>query len=84
MNLWLRQVAVVARYETPRNLLRGRAMPLYLLAGLPVLVVALMVLVSNLVEESTELQTLTGGVLLHQVESVVAIRKVPIYSSIEN
>jgi len=64
MNLWLKQVAVVARYETPKNLLRGRAMPLYLLAGLPVLVVALMVLVSNLVEESTELQTLTGTAMV--------------------
>ena len=65
MNLWGRQVLVVARYETPKSLLRGRAMPLYLLAGLPVLVTALLVFVSMVIEEATELQTFTGTAMVY-------------------
>ncbi len=65
MKLWLRQVLVVARYETPKNLLRGRALPLYLLAGLPVLTVVLMVVISRLVEQAVELRTFAGAALIY-------------------
>jgi ABC-type transport system involved in multi-copper enzyme maturation permease subunit len=65
MDLWARQALVVARYETPKNLLRGRALPLYLLAGLPVLVTAALVFVSVVIEEATELQTLTGAAMVY-------------------
>ena len=49
LSLWLRQALVVARYEVPRSLLRGRALPLYLLASLPVIGTLLMLIVARLV-----------------------------------
>jgi ABC-type transport system involved in multi-copper enzyme maturation permease subunit len=65
MRLWLRQVSVVARYETPKNMLRARALPLYLLAALPLLVVALMVVISRLFDEMPELHSLAGTDLVY-------------------
>jgi ABC-type transport system involved in multi-copper enzyme maturation permease subunit len=65
MNLWLRQAAVVARYETPKSLLRGRALPLYLLAALPIFVVVLMTLWNQLGDEISELESLGGAAMVY-------------------
>jgi ABC-type transport system involved in multi-copper enzyme maturation permease subunit len=65
MNVWLRQIWAVARQEAPRNLLRGRALPLYLLAALPLLVVALLQLVRLLVSEANEMDTAAGAAMVY-------------------
>lgn len=65
MSLWLRQVAVVARHEVPRNMLRGRALPLYLLAGMPIVVTLLMLVIGSMVSEARELDTLAGTAMVY-------------------
>ena len=59
--LWLRQIAAVTRLELVKNLFALRAAPLYLLAAMPVFVVALILFVSIVFGDSPdELETMGG------------------------
>ena len=59
--LWIRQVRGVLRLEMRKNLLSFRAVPIYLLASLPLLVVCAFVLVSMIFGVPDEIQGLTGA-----------------------
>jgi len=65
MSARLGQVWAVARHETPRNLLRGRALPLYLLAALPLIVVGLLQVVRLFVTAADEMDTAEGAAMVY-------------------
>jgi hypothetical protein len=59
----LRQILAVARFETARGLFTFRALPLYLLAGLPVGVVLLLLAVFTTFGPPTEMSALSGATI---------------------
>jgi len=61
----LKQTVAVARIEIGKSLFSLRALPIYLLASLPVLIMSLLVVVSLLFEPPPELGTLTGAAMLY-------------------
>ena len=59
--LWLRQIAAVARLELGKNLLTFRALPLYLLALMPIFVVSMILFISIVFDDApSELESLGG------------------------
>jgi hypothetical protein len=59
----LAQILAVARFECARNLLALRALPLYLLAGLPVFVVLVVLLAFTVFEPPTEMSSVAGATI---------------------
>lgn len=66
-SLWLRQVTGMLRLELRKNLLSLRALPVYLLAGLPVFVICLTILVATLQGKPDDMQTASGATIFFAV-----------------
>lgn len=64
-HLWVRQVIGMLRLELKKNLFSFRAVPIYLLAGLPVAFVALVVVVSLIAGAPPELESAAGVPLFY-------------------
>jgi len=77
--VWLAQVRGILRLEIRKNLLSTRAIPIYLLAAMPMAAVALFILVSSLAGKPEEMSGPGGGSITFSYIFQVGILRVVIY-----